>query len=150
MWWLAITILVLGLFGGAILRRHLRDAKILRLREISHEERMAAMERGLPLSNGDAERLDSLLIGGEGAEPSSNRMSTTGARWTRLTALALGLTLLCAGIGLIPGLYFQSDSEASGTWPLGLIPILMGAGMLIFVGLSRELAEKIDGKRESP
>jgi hypothetical protein len=149
MWWLAITILVLGLFGGAILRQHLREAKLLRLREISHQERMVAMERGLPLSNSDAESLDSLLVDPEGAEPRSNRMSTTGAHWTRLTALALGLVLLCTGFGLIPGLYYQSDSETSGAWPVGLIPILIGAGLLIFVWLSRDLADRIDGSRES-
>lgn len=150
MWWIGITILILGLFGIGILNRHLRDAKLLRLREISHAERMAVMERGLPLSNGDAERLDSLLIGGEGGEPRPVRANPTGVHWVRLAALALGLTLLFAGLGLIPGLYLQSDSEASGTWPLGLIPILMGAGLLLFVWLSRGLAENIDGKHKSP
>jgi hypothetical protein len=148
MWWIGLTILVLGLFGAGILSRHLRDGKILKLRQISHEERMAAMEHGLQLSNGDAERLDSLLTQGAGGEPSSNRMSSTGAHWIRLVALALGLTLLFAGIGLIPGVYYQSDVEVSGVWPVGLIPILMGAGLLIFVWLSKELAEKIDGKRK--
>jgi len=37
---LAIAVLILGLFGGTILRRHLRGTKLLRLREISNKERI--------------------------------------------------------------------------------------------------------------
>jgi hypothetical protein len=32
---------------------------------------------------------------------------------------------------------------------MGLVPIFIGAGLLIFVHLSRELAEKMNGKQES-
>ncbi len=149
MLWFAIALLVIGLSGAAILRRHLREAKLLRLREISHKERMMAMERGLPLPNGGAERLDSLLIGGEGAGPSSDRMSAARAQWTRLAALALGLTLFFGGIGSLPGIYFQSDPQVSGTWPLGLVPILIGVGLLLFVHLSRGLAERMNGECKS-
>jgi hypothetical protein len=75
-------------------------------------------------------------------------MSTTRTYWTRLAALALGLTLLFGGIGLLPAIYLQSDKEFAATWPFGLLPILMGTGLLLFVRLSRDLTEKIDDQRE--
>ena len=148
MFWLASVILILGLFGAAILRRHLREAKLLRLREISHKERMMAMEHGLPAPNADADRIDSLLGEGEGAGTGPDRANSTSVHWIRLAALALGLTFLSGGVGVVPGLYFQSDPEARGTWPLGLVPIFIGTGLLIFVRLSRGLAEKINGDEE--
>ena len=147
--WLAIVILILGLFGATILRRHLREAKLLRLREISHKERMMAMERDLPVPKADANRLDSLLGEGEGADTGPDRINSTSVHWIRLAALALGLTFLFGGVGLVPGLYFQSDPFARGTWPLGLVPIFIGTGLLIFVRLSRGLADKINGQGES-
>lgn len=147
--WIAIALLVLGLFGATILRRHLREAKLLRLREISHKERMAAMERDLPVSDAGASRIDSLLGEGDGVGTSPNRASSASVHWVRLTALALGLTCLFGGVGMLPGFYYLSDPEASGLWPLGLVPIFIGMGLLIFVWLSRGLAEKMNGKQES-
>ena len=149
MTWLAIVILILGLFGAAILRRHLREAKLLRLREISHQERMMAMERGLPVPDADANGIESLLGEGEGAATGPGRMNRTSVHWIRLAALAVGLTFLFGGDGAVPGIYFQSDAEIRGTWPFGLVLIFIGAGLLLFVRLSRALSEKIDGEGES-
>jgi hypothetical protein len=148
---LAIMLLVLGLFGAAILRRHLHEAKLLRLREITHKERMVAMERDMPVSDADATRIDSLLGESQGADARPDRIHSVSVHWVRLTALALGLTCLFGGMGTLPGLHYQSDSEVSGMWAIGLIPIFVGTGLLIFFGLSKALAEKMNGngKQES-
>lgn len=141
---LSIAILVLGVFGATILHRHLREAKLLRLREIRHKERMMAMEHNLAAPDTDTARVDSLLGENEGADSSRERMSGTAVHWVRLAALALGLTCLFGGVGAIPGLYFLSDPELRGTWPLGLVPIFAGVGLLLFIRLSRDLADKIN------
>ena len=107
------------------------------------------MERDLPVPNADAGRIDSLLGEGEGAGTGPGRVNSTSVHWVRLAALALGLTFLFGGVGVVPGLYFQSDPEARGAWALGLVPIFIGAGLLIFVRLSRGLADKINGQGES-
>lgn len=146
--WLAIATVVVGLFGGRILRRHLHEAKLLRLREISHKERMTAMERDLPAPNAEANRIDALLGEGEGGGARPGHPSSASVHWVRLAALGLGLTFLFGGIGAVPGLYFQSDPEAHGMWPISLVPIFIGTGLLVFVRLSSGLAEKMNGGQE--
>jgi hypothetical protein len=146
MLWFAIAILILGLVGATILRRHLREAKLLRLREVSHKERMMAMERDLPVPNADANRIDSLLGEDEGTRMRSDPKNSTSVHWIRLAALALGLTSIFGGAGYMAGLYLVTDPDASATWPIGLIPIFIGTGLLIFLLLSKGLAEKINGK----
>ena len=103
------------------------------------------MERDLPVPNADTARIESALTdeGGPGANP--DRMGGASVQWVRLVALALGLTCFFGGAGMMPGFYFVSDPEASGMWPLGLIPVLIGVGLLLFVRLSSGLAEKING-----
>lgn len=145
---IAITLLVLGLLGAAILRRHLHQAKLLRLREMLHKERMAAMERDLHVPDGDATRIESLIADGGGAPVDSHRLSSAGVRWIRLVALALGLTGVFGGIGVMPGFYYLADPEASGMWTLGLIPLLIGTGLLLFVPLSRGMVDNGNGKQE--
>jgi len=104
-----------------------------------------AMERSLPVPETDASKIDSLL--GEGHGP--NWMTRASAHWIRLTALALGLICIFGGVGLMPALYYQSEVEVSGMWAGGLVPIFIGTGLLIFVRLSRELVEKMNGKQDS-
>ncbi len=145
----AITLLVLGLLGASILRRHLHEAKLLRLREIVHKERMVAMERDLPVSDAVGTRIDSLLGEGQGADARHARVNSASGHWVRLTALALGLSSLFAGIGILPGFHFVSDADLSGMWSIGLIPIFVGTGLLIFYGLSKRLVEKMNGKQDS-
>jgi len=150
MTWIAITLLILGLFGAAILRRHLHQAKLLRLRESLPKERMAAMEHDLPVPEADSTRIESLLADGGGADRNPDRQSGAGVHWVRLAARGRGLTCLFGGAGVMPGFYFVNDPEASGMWPLGLIPVLIGVGLLLFVRLSKGLAQKMNGQRESP
>lgn len=146
---LAIVILILGLISVTILQRHLREAKLLRLREISHEERMMAMEHELPIPEVDTSKIDALLCEGYGAAKGPGHVNISSVHWIRLVALALGLILLFGGVGAIPGIYLLSDPEASGTWPLGLVPIFIGTGFLIFFRLSRGLAGKMKGEEEA-
>lgn len=141
---LAITLLILGLFGATILRRHLRQAKLLRLREILHQERMTAMERDLPVPEADTAKIESLLADGDPADANPGPPGGASVHWIRLAALALGLTCLFGGVGMMPGFYYLPDPEASGLWPLGLIPVLIGLGLLLFVQLSRGLAAKMN------
>jgi len=62
--------------------------------------------------------------------------------WVRMTALCLGLTSLFGGIGAAIGLAGVSDTEASGMWSMGLIPVFLGIGLLLFYRLSRRQAEQ--------
>ncbi len=107
------------------------------------------MERDLPGPESEASRIETLLCEGDGAGANPDRVGGARVHWIRLAALALGLICLFGGAGTLPGLYYQADAEASGMWPIGLIPIFIGTGFLIFVWLSRGLAETMNGKQES-
>ena len=138
----AITLLILGIATALIARRHLREAKLIRLREITHQERMAAMKQETPLPPIDDARLESALLRGvpTGAVPSNG----AGVQWVRMVALVLGLAGVFGGIGAAIGLYVIPDPEASDLWSLGLIPIFTGIGLLLFVRLSRGFADKLN------
>jgi hypothetical protein len=71
--------------------------------------------------------------------------SATGILWVRLAALCLGLTCLFGGVGVALGLAAVSDPEGSGFWSLGLIPVFVGFGLLLFHRLSRNVIRTGDG-----
>jgi len=129
--------LVVTFVGAAILRRHLRESKLLRLREIVHTERLRALERGTELPETNVEELDALLGDVGGPPPTPLMTATTGLLWIRLAALCLGLTLLFGGVGVALGLAGVSDPDANGFWSLGLLPLFVGIGLLLFHRLSR-------------
>lgn len=144
--WISTVILILGLVGAMIFRKHLREAKLLRLREISHQERMAAMEHNLQLPEENVSKIDALLAESMGSPSSPSQINGAKVHWIRLTALALGLISLFSGIGAAFGIFFTSDPDLKGTWPMGLIPIFIGIGLLLFVCLSKRMAENITRK----
>lgn len=43
MFWLTLVLLILGLYAIAVLQRHLREAKLVRLRDMIHQEKMAVL-----------------------------------------------------------------------------------------------------------
>ena len=91
--------------------------------EMEHQERMAALEKGVPLPE-----LRSLDVAAQ--------MSRGGRRLQ--TPLLLGIVFLCAGVGAILALLLISDHEISRFWPLPLPLALVGAGLLLFHFLSFE------------
>jgi hypothetical protein len=123
---LGFTILVLGLIGASMLRRHLREAKQLRLRQIIHEERLKAMEHNAPLPEVD----DATLIG-QFFENTNHAARNEG---------------LFGGIATSAGMYLVKDPEISDYWAMGLIPTLIGLGLLIFYLMSRSLAGQVAEK----
>jgi Flp pilus assembly protein TadB len=137
---MAFVILILGLVVANMWRRHLREAKQLKLRQIIHEERIKAMEHELPLPEiNDSELLDSLSLS-PSKEPQSESGLDTSITWVRLVTLGLGLVLLFGGIGGAIGLYWVADPEAHGVWPISLIPVFVAIGLLLFYLLSRRFA----------
>jgi hypothetical protein len=135
-----VAILVLGLVGANLLRRHLREAKQLRLREIIHEERMQAMEHSAPLPGVDDAALIGQLIEGIGDSPGNDsRGLTMAVLWVRIVALCVGLASFFGGIATCVGMFLVNDPEFSNYWAMGLIPTLIGLGLLIFFVMSRSL-----------
>ncbi len=138
---LGFTILVLGLIGASMLRRHLREAKQLKLRQIIHEERLKAMEHNTPLPE-----VDDVALGGQffdnpndGARNEGHTLALS-ILWVRMTALCIGLASFFGGIATCAGFYLAKDPEFSNYWAMGLIPTLVGLGLLIFYMMSRSFA----------
>jgi hypothetical protein len=139
------VLLILGLIAAGIWRRHLRDAKLLRLREMIHQERMTNMESNPSAATKD-QALDELLLESARREP---RPSNPGAAvmWVRLVALCIGLAGLFGGVGMAIGMYaVTADPEITGMWSMGIIPAAIGFGLLVFYYLSRDFSVPINGE----
>jgi hypothetical protein len=134
-----ITVLValFAFFVSRLIARqvqsHLRDAKLVQLREMVHKERMIAMERDIELPNDESDVLAAMLKGRPESDQSSTEMRAAKDRAIRLVALSLGLTTTLGGIGLTFALLVQSDADVAGTWGIGVIPTMIGVGLLMFV-----------------
>jgi hypothetical protein len=124
-----------------LLQNHLHEAKLLRFREMAHSERMKALERDLPLPDNDSEVLNELLRGGSERGALSAEARAAKERLIRMAALCLGLTSFLGGLGLTFGLHVQADSEIAGLWGIGLIPTLIGVGLLLFVRLLKNFEQ---------
>ena len=136
---LLVVIVMVGLVGFNLWRRHLWENKQLRLREIIHAERMRAMEKNLPIPEANEEVFWDAIssLGAAGA-----RESRGGVFWVRLLALCLGLACLFGGAGIVTALLVmvpesRDMQEMANAWPLGLIPVFVGVGLLLFYVLSK-------------
>ena len=101
----------------------LRHQRLLQEREMTHRERMAAIEKGLELPPVTA------------FEANSQQPAAGGA-------LPAGLVLLLGGVGLFVAFRFVPTVGDSGAGlhnfaSLGLIPAFAGAGLVIFSWMSR-------------
>ena len=137
------VLLILGLVAAGIWQRHLREAKVLRLREMIHQERMANMDSDPSVAT-DHRQLDELLLDQARREP---RPSNPGAAvmWIRLIALCIGLAGLFGGVGIAIGMFATSDPDISGVWSMGIIPSAIGLGLLVFYYLSRKFSVPTNG-----
>ena len=93
----AIVVLILGLIVASLARRHLREAKQLKLRQIIHQERMKAMEHNLSLPETDDPQLCKLFGGFGTAESKGSGWLSASVLWVRLVALCLGYSYINLG-----------------------------------------------------
>lgn len=133
--WTLLALFALGSAAAlAVWARHLRETKRLRVRELIHRERMAAFERGTAI-----DELPEDLA--EGAGPDEAR--EVAGRWVERAALAAGLVLTLGGLGVAVGFLLVPDTPEMGGMRelagLGLIPILVGIGLLLFAEIERRL-----------
>jgi len=126
-----VTLVVFGFVGFGILQKFLRSQSVGRRREMIHKERMAAMEKGLPI---DSLGLDQeLSMKNEVSGQNQEKVLV----WVRLVALCLGLFFLLVGIGMCIAFHFAHMQDLNTIWTVGFIPVLGGIGLLLFVVLSR-------------
>jgi len=146
----AFVVLVLGLIGSSILRRHLVLARQLRLRQIIHEERMRAMEHNAELPEANDPELARLLGDSQGHRPNGRGWLSSSMLWVRLVSLCLGLTAFLGGIGTCIGMAVTTGERMNEYWAIGLIPAFVGVGLLIFYALSARLAQQAKEEAAAP
>ncbi|MBS0357344.1 MAG: hypothetical protein JSR83_25955 [Proteobacteria bacterium] len=122
---LPLTAIVLGI-GIAILGTALRYRRRIRIAELIHAERMAAIAQGMEPSPLPPELLD----GGSGC-----RRSPTSDDYLRR-----GVLLLAAGIAIAIALLVSSRHPGRAIW--GLVPAAIGAANLLLY--------KLDARRRQP
>jgi hypothetical protein len=128
---LLLIVIPLGLGLAA---RHLRNRQRLSLQEMAHQERMLAMERGLPVSE---------LPGGD-LEPWSDAASPQGlleGGWDRRMTLAAGLVMLFASLGSIGYAVLLPGTSEDATFMrmltgLAVIPLMASFGLLLYYRLT--------------
>lgn len=120
---LIFAIPIIAIVGG-ITMGVVRSIGQQRAMELAARERLAAIERGIdpsklpPMPWGDPE--DSGGLGGR-----------TPRSWS-LKLLVGGIIVLCSGFGITAFLYFvASGHEGNNVWAVGLVPALVGVGLLI-------------------
>lgn len=105
-----------------------RGARRQRKLEIIHAERMAAIEKGLPLPE---------LPSYESLERSffltSYLRSSVNPRWP----LGVGALFIMLGIGFCAALRLSGDDYHNQIWPLGLISVFLGLGLVLHFTLTR-------------
>ena len=117
----SLNLLLLGL---VICGWHLRAQRRTRLLEMQHQERMLAMEKGVPLPE---------LTPAEDSRSWPDRVVSYDPRW----ALISGVISVFLAVGFIAMSLSINSNDAKQYWPLGLMPLMLGAGLLALYGLLR-------------
>jgi hypothetical protein len=134
---LAVILLILGLWALAVWNKHLREARQMQIRDIMHKERITAMEKGIPFKDLNHGGMAGELSQVNGSRSMLEHDMNRNVIWIRLSALCLGILFLFGGIAVAAGFPMVGDAEIQAMWPMGLIPGLIGLGLLLFFGLSR-------------
>ncbi len=140
----AVILLILGLVALAVWSKHQREAKQMQIRKIIHEERMTAMDKGISFEDLDHEAitLELTQMNEKARMLAPDRLSYM--LWIRMSALCFGLLFLFGGVGVAVGFRLVNDPEFEPMWPIGLIPALIGLGLLLFNGLCRGYEKKMN------
>jgi hypothetical protein len=108
-----------------------------------HEERMTAMEKGIPFEDLQHEDMAQALARVNGDSEMPKPGGLVQVLWIRMATLCFGLLFLFGGIAVTAGFPLVKDPEYQAVWPVGLIPVLVGLGLLIFCGMCRSYEAKL-------
>ncbi len=111
---------------------YVRGNRRQRRLELIHAERMAAIEKGLPLpelpSYENSESRFLLAPGG---------LTHDGRRSNPRLALGAGAIFVMAGLGFCAAMFLSGDEYHKQIWPLGLIGVFLGFGLMLHYLLTR-------------
>lgn len=114
-------------FGAAfvfLLLRMLNTRRYQIKLDFIHKERLAAMDKGIPLPElPDYDKPSQTLLGYARLNP----------RWP----LGAGVTLILGGIGLGLALYLSGDPYHRQIWSFSFIPMFVGLGLMLHYRLTR-------------
>ena len=124
---------VFGLIVLGILADHVRQKRKIRQQEMLQRERLAAMEKGLPIPDWDPALLDE-----EGAVSASPEVMQRRREWFRFITLWTGLVLVFGGIGMFAGFRLSWEEDFRDIASLGALPFFTGLGLLLFYFLTHQ------------
>ena len=124
------VLLLLSIAAMAIWARHLREKRRLQLREMIQTERIAAMEKGVPIT----EWSEDMMTTGSEISANGKPMNLVALK---LTTLGVGLVMVFAGIGMMFAFQLSGDHELVELTSIGVIPLMTGLGLVLFHWLIR-------------
>jgi len=125
------AIWVFGFAAVLLIAWHLRGKRRLEKLKVIHEERMKAMEKGIPLPEFPELREDDSML-------SKALASNIEARpWNPRWPLGVGALLIMGGLGTSVAMLASKWELHNDLWAFGLIGVFLGFGMFLFYGLTR-------------
>jgi hypothetical protein len=119
-WWtLAVLAWAVIFLAARLIRQHIRAKEHVAVREMLHRERILALERGVPLPEIPVEE------------------TAIAAPDTRRGAVVLATVLIGIGAGTMPAFYLAPNYELHQIWPIGLIPLTVGAACAVSAWMTR-------------
>jgi hypothetical protein len=114
---MVFSIPIIAIMGG-IVSGIVRSVGRQRLAELTQRERIAAIERGI-----DPSKLPPVLLDVDAMEDQPVRQARG--------LIAGGIITLLAGVGISSFLLIMPPEPGKNIWAVGLIPMMVGAGMLL-------------------
>ena len=124
------AIWVFGCVAVLIVVWNLRNKRRLEKEKMIHEERLRAIEKGVPLP----EFPD---LSEEAKMDQFNKIFTPPSlnpRWP----LGLGALVAFAGMGFIVAMMLSGDRDMRDLWSMGMIGVFVGLGLMLFYFLTRQ------------
>ena len=129
---------VFGFAAVLLVAWHLRGKRRLEKLSIIHEERMKAMEKGIPLPEFPE------LSEDEGKSVLGKALATNieTKPWNPRWPLGVGALLIMGGLGASVTMKLSEWDFHNELWSFGLIGVFLGVGMFLFYGLTRTPQDK--------
>jgi hypothetical protein len=124
---------VFGFAAVLLVAWNIRNKRQLEKLNIIHEERMKAMEKGIPLPEFPelSENESKVILGKALASNFEAR------RWNPRWPLGVGVLLIMGGVGTSVAMRMSAWKLHNELWPFGMIGVFVGVGMFLFYALTR-------------